>query len=274
MQGRRRRGKREASVSAQVSRRADEGGGGVEHSSRSPDLARSIRRRSIDLVPPGTGRGSQQEARSGLGKRGNAPRCRQGSQHTIIMSSESAGKSQMGDDRARTAAAIKPAETSAASSADLESMLKQALVRIDSLERQHEEMKASVERETRALKEDMCRLREENKALQASTEREMKVLRDESRRGESAAMMMQQPRKRAKLSPSATFGDLDNDLLIRCASYLDANGLAQLGRTSARFGIPQAGQQRSLVNEAAHQQLWESTTDEERSRLPKYHDES
>ena len=49
---------------------------------------------------------------------------------------------------------------------------------------------------------------------------------------------------------------LDNDLLIRCASYLDADGLVQLGRTSSSFGrIPQAGEGRSLVNEAAHQRF-------------------
>ncbi|EJK71748.1 hypothetical protein THAOC_06787 [Thalassiosira oceanica] len=80
--------------------------------------------------------------------------------------------------------------------------------------------------------------------------------------------------KRARLQPSATVDVLGNDLLVRCASYLDADGLAQLGRTSARFGIPQAGQQRSLANEAARQRFWESVTDEERSRLPKYDDES
>ena len=88
---------------------------------------------------------------------------------------------------------------------------------------------------------------------------------------------MVQPRdsKRARLLlPSATLGALDNDLLIRCASYLDADGLAQLGRTSAGLGIPQAGRQRSLVNEAAHQRFRQSATDEERNRLPKYGDES
>ncbi|EJK64715.1 hypothetical protein THAOC_14524 [Thalassiosira oceanica] len=47
-----------------------------------------------------------------------------------------------------------------------------------------------------------------------------------------------------------------------------------LGRTSARFGIPQAGQQRSLANESAQQRFRESAADEERSRLPKYDDES
>ena len=85
-----------------------------------------------------------------------------------------------------------------------------------------------------------------------------------------------QPRdnKRARLLPSATLDTLDNDLLIRCASYLDADGLAQLGRTSARFGIPQAGQQRSLANEAARQLFRQSATDEERGCLPKYGDES
>ncbi|EJK66464.1 hypothetical protein THAOC_12616 [Thalassiosira oceanica] len=85
-----------------------------------------------------------------------------------------------------------------------------------------------------------------------------------------------QPRdnKRARLLPSAALDVLGNDLLVRCASYLGADGLAQLGRTSARFGLPQAGQQRSLVNEVAHQQFRESTTHEERGCLPKYSDES
>ena len=81
--------------------------------------------------------------------------------------------------------------------------------------------------------------------------------------------------KRARLLlPSTTLDGLDNDLLIRCASYLDAEGLAQLGRTSARFGIPQAGQQRSLVNEAAHQLFRQGATDEERRCLPNDEDES
>ncbi|EJK46268.1 hypothetical protein THAOC_35074 [Thalassiosira oceanica] len=66
---------------------------------------------------------------------------------------------------------------------------------------------------------------------------------------------------------------LDNDLLIRCASYLDAGGLVQLGRTSARLGITQDGQRRSLVNEAAHQRFRESTTDGERRCLPKQHED-
>ncbi|EJK77019.1 hypothetical protein THAOC_01179 [Thalassiosira oceanica] len=67
---------------------------------------------------------------------------------------------------------------------------------------------------------------------------------------------------------------LGSDLLVRCASYLDADGLAQLGRTSARFGIPRFGQERSLANEAARQRFRESATDEEGSRLSKYDDES
>ena len=90
----------------------------------------------------------------------------------------------------------------------------------------------------------------------------------------TAPMMQPRDNKRARLLPSATLDTLDNDLLIRCASYLDADGLAQLGRTSARFGIPQAGQQRSLANEAAHQRFRQSATDEERRCLPKYGDES
>ena len=73
---------------------------------------------------------------------------------------------------------------------------------------------------------------------------------------------------------NAALDSLGNDLLIRCSSYLDADGLAQLGRTITRFGIPQAGQQSSLVNEAAHQQFRQCATDEERSRLPKYDGES
>ena len=87
---------------------------------------------------------------------------------------------------------------------------------------------------------------------------------------------MQQPRdnKRARLLPGATLDVLGNDLLIRCASYLDADGLAQLGRTSVRFGIPQPGQQRPLANEAAHQQFLQSATDEEKKCLPKRDDES
>ena len=40
------------------------------------------------------------------------------------------------------------------------------------------------------------------------------------------------------------------------------------------FGTPQDGQQRSLVNEAAHQLFRQSATDEERSCLPKHDDES
>ena len=87
-------------------------------------------------------------------------------------------------------------------------------------------------------------------------------------------MMLPRDNKRARLLPSLTLDVLGNDLLVRCASYLDADGLAQLGRTSARFGIPQAGQQRSLANEAARQRFRQSATDEERSRLPKYGDES
>ena len=89
-----------------------------------------------------------------------------------------------------------------------------------------------------------------------------------------APTMQPRDNKRARLLPSATLSTLDNDLLVRCASYLDADGLAQLGRTSVRFGIPHAGQQRSSVNEAAHQRFRQSATDEERGCLPKYGDES
>ncbi|EJK65630.1 hypothetical protein THAOC_13488, partial [Thalassiosira oceanica] len=83
--------------------------------------------------------------------------------------------------------------------------------------------------------------------------------------------------ERAKLLPlpnSTLLEALDSDLLIRCASYLDADGLARLGRASAAFGTPQAGQQRSLANEAAHQLFRQSATDEERRCLPKHDGES
>ena len=88
--------------------------------------------------------------------------------------------------------------------------------------------------------------------------------------------MQTRDNKRARLLPRATLETLDNNLLIQCASYLDADGLAQLGRTSARFGTPQAGLQlqRSLANEAAHQRFRQSATDEERGSLPKYDGES
>ncbi|EJK75015.1 hypothetical protein THAOC_03274, partial [Thalassiosira oceanica] len=89
--------------------------------------------------------------------------------------------------------------------------------------------------------------------------------------------VMQQPRdsNRARPLPDPTLLEaLDNDLLIRCASYLDADGLARLGRASAAFGTPQAGQQRSLANEAARQRFRQSATDEERRCLPKHFDES
>ncbi|EJK48986.1 hypothetical protein THAOC_32175 [Thalassiosira oceanica] len=82
-----------------------------------------------------------------------------------------------------------------------------------------------------------------------------------------------QDRKRARIA-SATLDALDNDTLIRCASFLDVDGLVQLGRTSASFGIPQAGQRRSLVNEAAHQRFLHGATDEEKGCLLKYDDES
>ncbi|EJK43822.1 hypothetical protein THAOC_37695 [Thalassiosira oceanica] len=88
---------------------------------------------------------------------------------------------------------------------------------------------------------------------------------------------MMQPRdsKRARPLPDPTLLEaLDSDLLLRCASYLDADGLAWLGRASAAFGKPQDGQQRSLANEAAHQRFRRSATDEERRCLPKHDDES
>ncbi|EJK63883.1 hypothetical protein THAOC_15435, partial [Thalassiosira oceanica] len=86
--------------------------------------------------------------------------------------------------------------------------------------------------------------------------------------------MIPRDNKRARLLPSVTLDALGSDLLVRCAPYLDADGLARLGRTSAGFGIPQAGRQRSLANEAARQRFRQSATDEERIRLPKYGDES
>ncbi|EJK55345.1 hypothetical protein THAOC_24931 [Thalassiosira oceanica] len=95
------------------------------------------------------------------------------------MSAEYAGKRQRDSGEGRTGAVIDPEKTSATSAADLESMLKQALGRIASLERQHEEIQASVEGETRALREDICKLEEANKALQVSMERDTRALQDD-----------------------------------------------------------------------------------------------
>jgi len=95
------------------------------------------------------------------------------------MSAEYAGKRQRRGVDGRLSAVIDPAKTSATSSADLESMLKQALGRIDSLEKQHEQIKMSMERETRALRDDIDSLKEENTAIQASTEREAEARRDD-----------------------------------------------------------------------------------------------
>ncbi|EJK73646.1 hypothetical protein THAOC_04719 [Thalassiosira oceanica] len=94
------------------------------------------------------------------------------------MSAEYARKRQRGGGDG-LAAAINPAKTSATSSVDLESMLKQALARIDSLERQHEEMKTSVGREAKAMRGNIRRLKEKNKAIQALAERQTNALRDD-----------------------------------------------------------------------------------------------
>ncbi|EJK45187.1 hypothetical protein THAOC_36211 [Thalassiosira oceanica] len=85
---------------------------------------------------------------------------------------------------------------------------------------------------------------------------------------------MESRNKSATLPSNAALDILGTDLLIRCASYLDAHGLVQLGRTSARYGIPQAGLKRSLANEAARQRFRQSVTDKEKGCLPKCNDES
>ncbi|EJK75906.1 hypothetical protein THAOC_02354, partial [Thalassiosira oceanica] len=99
------------------------------------------------------------------------------------MSAEYAGKRQrVGEAVAiTTAAAAINLPTSTTSSVDLASMLKQALGRIESLERQHKEMKTSTGRETTALWEDICRLKQENKAILESTGRETNALRRETK---------------------------------------------------------------------------------------------
>ena len=96
-----------------------------------------------------------------------------------VMSAEYPVKRQRGSGDGRTVAVPNLAEANATSSADLESMLKQALGRIDSLERQQEEIKMSMARETTALRADITTLKEGNKALQASTERDTKALKDD-----------------------------------------------------------------------------------------------
>ncbi|EJK64115.1 hypothetical protein THAOC_15182, partial [Thalassiosira oceanica] len=93
------------------------------------------------------------------------------SSEASAMSAEHAGKRQRGGRDGLTAVAINSAETSVTSSVDLESMLKQALARIDSLERQHEEMKTSTGRETKALRDDIETLKSINEALEWSLDR-------------------------------------------------------------------------------------------------------
>ena len=60
------------------------------------------------------------------------------------------------------------AGAAAASLAGLESMLRQALVRIDSLEKKNVAIQASMKRETTALREDVKELQGENRALKWS----------------------------------------------------------------------------------------------------------
>ena len=114
----------------------------------------------------------QREAREGQRKESSTP-------GSLAMSAEYAGKRQRGSGDGRTASVRNPAEASATSSADLESMLKQALCRVDSLERQHEAIKMTMEREIGALRDDISILKEESNSIQASTERETKALRDD-----------------------------------------------------------------------------------------------
>ena len=72
------------------------------------------------------------------------------------VSSENDRKRSRGNDEAGAAPA---------SLADIESTLRQALGRIDSLEKENVAIRASMERETKALREDIKTLKEENKAL-------------------------------------------------------------------------------------------------------------
>ncbi|EJK58551.1 hypothetical protein THAOC_21315, partial [Thalassiosira oceanica] len=117
--------------------------------------------------------------RSERAREDHADHARHNSRAASAMSAEYARTRQRGGGDGATDAAINPAKTSATSSADPESMLKQALARIDSLERQHEEMKTSMERETKAMRGDICILHDTNKALQASTERQIESLMDD-----------------------------------------------------------------------------------------------
>ncbi|EJK48282.1 hypothetical protein THAOC_32936, partial [Thalassiosira oceanica] len=132
---------------------ADAGDTGGRASSRSPFS--EVLRRSIDSVPRSLARKREGKTHRSVVKEESA------------MSLEYAGKRQRGDGDG-FAATVDPAKTSATSSADLESMLKQALGRIDSLERQHEEIMMSMGRENRALRDES-----------ASTERQIEDLRDD-----------------------------------------------------------------------------------------------
>ncbi|EJK75031.1 hypothetical protein THAOC_03259, partial [Thalassiosira oceanica] len=118
------------------------------------------------------------------------------SRRANVMSAEYAGKRQRGDGDGQSTLVHNPAEASATSSADLESMLKQALGRIDSLERQHEEMKTSMGRESKALRDDICRLTEENEELQAWTERQIEFLRNDVDKLETKNNALQRSLKR------------------------------------------------------------------------------
>ena len=81
--------------------------------------------------------------------------------------------------------------------------------------------------------------------------------------------------KKTKVDDDSSFPllSLGSDLLIRCVSYLDPNGMVQLGCTSTLFGRIQPGCQRSFVNRTAHQ-VFLGASEHEQDALPKYANES
>ncbi|EJK76513.1 hypothetical protein THAOC_01721, partial [Thalassiosira oceanica] len=66
----------------------------------------------------------------------------------------------------------------------------------------------------------------------------------------------------------------DQDLVAGIASFLGSGDLVNVGLTCRRLGTRSEGQQLSLVDRAAKVAFETSATDEERTRLPKYDDES
>ena len=83
--------------------------------------------------------------------------------------------------------------------------------------------------------------------------------------------------KRIKLFSRNTvdLSRFDRNAILHIASFLSAIDLAYLGRTCTTFGVAKDGwPQRSLADEAAHQNFKSTATDVEKNALQRYDDES